>query len=686
MPTQFVVTSITWERVNLTIDLHATWTDPNGEAPQAPQPITPRDRLLTISELPSSGSRRPFALRPNASESSRGPGLAPISEDEPDEGANAELAAEEGNDGGDAEEESAELVAAGDGRDDDVPLDAKTLPKLGALFIRDVNKGFDVKWSSKGDGHYRVDINLSTFANRKFLPNGTWKFYAWLDDDTEAGVVVGARWPLADLEDLDGYSRVFLFAGNKSAYTVSFGITESETNPLFAMRAYSFSRGGGKKPSTLRHPIKRGRQAVKKLTSTGSKRKLAKEIYERAVQAERALRPLRNKPGTVRKPRILFASEMRARLEGNLLAVSERMHERGLDKQFDIHYSFRTPRTATSIGLAKLLQEMARADIILLDDYFPPLGWLDLAPETKIVQLWHAGSGFKSVGYSRFGKFGSPGLTNAHRKYTYTITGSHHLKHVYSEAFGIEEEAVIPTGLPRIDAFLDPERQEVARRDAYAAFPALEGKRVILFAPTFRGRGAQQATYPYNKIDFEALYDFCGDDTVVAFRMHHFIPGKVPIPERMRDRFIDVAGYSNGNDLLLITDLLITDYSSIIYEYSLLDRPMLFFAYDEEVYSSVRGFHRPYRETAPGKVCHTFDELLAAISDQDFETWRGDQFRKENFDNIDTHSSDRVIDWLILGEPPADAVAPERSEHDSAMVAETVAGSQSPQNQQEEVR
>ncbi len=142
--------------------------------------------------------------------------------------------------------------------------------------------------------------------------------------------------------------------------------------------------------------------------------------------------------------------------------------------------------------------------------------------------------------------------------------------------------------------------------------------------------------------------------------MHHFIPGQVPIPEHMRDRFIDVASYRNGNNLLLVTDLLITDYSSIIYEYSLLKRPMLFFAYDEQVYSSVRGFHRPYVETAPGKVCHSFDELLAAIRDEDFETWRGDQFRKENFDNIDTGSSDRVIDWLILGEPPAEAVARER--------------------------
>lgn len=656
MPTQFTVTSITWERVNLTIDLKATWA-PDWD-PTNRQPVLPADRIRTLDDLPAP------AAAPTQTGVSGGPGLAPISEDEADENTDPDLEAEDSDAGGDADEESVEAAASGrrpGHHDEDESTDSGVLPTLACMFIRDVSKGHDVDWVHLGEGHYRIRISLSTFANRKFLPNGTWKFYAWLDNGTEAGAVVGARWPLDRLDALEDHSRVFLYSGNKNAYTVSFGITESES-PLFAMRAYSFGRGGGakKKLSPVLHPVKRTKSTIKSWASTAKKRQLAKDIYERSLQAERIKRAVTDKPATVRRPRILFASEAREGIEGNLLAVRDRMLERGLDKTYDFRYSFRTRHTATSLGFVKLLREMGKADIILLDDYFPPLGWLNLSPETKIIQLWHAGSGFKSVGYSRFGKFGSPGLTNAHRKYTYTITGSRHLKHVYSEAFGIEEEAVIPTGLPRIDTFLDPADQEAARRDAYEAFPQLKGKKVILFAPTFRGRGAAEATYPYDKIDFDALYELCGDDTVVAFRMHHFIPGQVPIPEHMRDRFIDVASYRNGNNLLLVTDLLITDYSSIIYEYSLLKRPMLFFAYDEQVYSSVRGFHRPYVETAPGKVCHSFDELLAAIRDEDFETWRGDQFRKENFDNIDTGSSDRVIDWLILGEPPAEAVARER--------------------------
>ncbi len=669
MPIQFVVTSIEWERVHLTMDLLATWSDPGSHPPTDRQPIPPRDVILTTADLSlSQVCGDPKAQPYGATIEDESTVLDPDLEFE------------------DVEEGAAGWAdSGGDDHRGESLAEIETLPSLGALFISRDGSGHDLDWAYQGDGHYRVHINISAFEKRQFLPNGSWEFCAWLDDGTEAGFVVGARWELDSLDKLDACSRVFLFSENKKAYTVSFGITESDTNPLLVMHSYAFGRGG-KRMSVLRNPVQRGRQAIRKLKSPARKRQVAKMIYERSVEMDRAARALRGREDAARKPRILFASEMRAGIEGNLLAVRDRMIERGLDSQYDMRFSFRKPSTATSLGLVKLLQEMGRADVILLDDFFPPLGWLDLNPETKIIQLWHAGSGFKSIGYSRFGKFGSPALDNAHRKYTYTITGSHNLKHVYSEAFGLEEEVVIPTGLPRIDAFLDPDAQAAARRDVYATFPQLEGKRVILFAPTFRGRGARQANYPYDKIDFEALYELCGEDTVVAFRMHHFIPGSVPIPEHMKDRFIDVGNYRNGNNLLLVTDLLITDYSSIIYEYSLLDRPMLFFAYDEEVYSSVRGFHRPYRETAPGKVCNSFDELLTAIRDEDFESWRVDQFRRENFDYIDTHSSDRVIDWLILGDPPAEAVMPRGRDSATVETFAADAGNAVRHNQQEENR
>lgn len=363
---------------------------------------------------------------------------------------------------------------------------------------------------------------------------------------------------------------------------------------------------------------------------------------------------------------ILFASEMRPAIAGNLLRIRDRMHERGLGNKFDMHFSFRTLDQVTPEGTAQLASEVAAADIILIDDYFPLLNKVTLRDDQKLIQVWHAGSGFKSVGYSRFGSYGSPRLTDTHRKYTFAICGSTHLVPVYAEVFGIPENAVIPTGLPRIDSFLDPIRSEHVKADFVKSYPELVGKTKILFAPTFRGESAKSAFYDYSRLDFDRIYEMCGDEYVFLMRMHHFIPGAPPIPEEYADRILDFSHFPDGNDLLHSTDILITDYSSILYEFSLLDRPMLFFAYDKDLYSATRGFHRAYEEMAPGKVCTTMDELIMSIKSGDFEEWKIEQFREENFDHIDTNSSDRVIDQLILDDPRDQPEAIAAEEHERA--------------------
>lgn len=490
-----------------------------------------------------------------------------------------------------------------------------------------------------GGNRYQIKLNVTQFGGRRQIPNGTWGFTPVIN-----GVVYEpATYDLESADRLDDLSRVFLYDANRTAYTISFGFTEADDPPQLLMRTYQlFRRTGGKRPSRLQ----RLKSFPKRLTGGANRRKALRKFYD-------TVRRIWPKKGN----RVLFASEQRTQIEGNLLRIRDRMIERGLDSQYDLSYSFRTPATSTRRTALRTAYLLARADYVLIDDYFALLDSFTLSKATSIIQVWHAGSGFKSIGYSRFGKYGSPKLSNAHRKYTYAITGSSHLVPVYAEAFGIEESAVIPTGLPRIDTFLDPGRTGEVVEKFYDQHPALRGKRLILFAPTFRGRGMKDAFYPYDEIDFQALYHYAGDDTVILFRMHHFIDEPIPIPKQWTDRMQDFSSYPSGNDLLQVVDLLITDYSSIIYEYSLLERPMLFFAYDKDVYSATRGFHRDYVETAPGKVCVTFDALLEALRNQDYEQWRREAFVRENFDHVDTHSADRVIDWLVLGRPIGTPVA-----------------------------
>ncbi|MFF2328133.1 MULTISPECIES: CDP-glycerol glycerophosphotransferase family protein [unclassified Streptomyces] len=482
-------------------------------------------------------------------------------------------------------------------------------------------------------GQHRLEINVTNFENRRQVPNGTWRIVPVAGDER----LPAATFDLTAADRLDVDSRSFLYDRNRSVYVIAFGISDDDENPEFLMRTYQLFRGAGPSKNVVKKPL--GKRIALKVMSRPRRRKIANRFY----WAARRLNPPRGN-------RILFASEMRTALGGNLARVHDRMIERGLDEKYTFRRSFRVPDTANKWSTLRLIYLLATSDTVLMDDYFGLLGNLSISPETKIIQLWHAGSGFKAVGYSRFGKYGSPKLSNAHRKYTHVITGSKHLVPVYAEAFGIEESAVVPTGLPRIDTFLDKERSQKVTDDFFAAHPQLRGKKIVLFAPTFRGKSIGDAHYDYDRIDFGKLHEVCGDKYVVLFRMHHFIAEPPPIPAEYADRLIDFASFPDTNDLLHVTDVLVTDYSSVIYEYTLLDKPILFYAYDKDTYSVIRGFHRDYDTVAPGKICVTFDELLKALQDEDFDLSKVEEFRRENFDYVDTNSADRVIDWLVVGD------------------------------------
>ena len=506
-----------------------------------------------------------------------------------------------------------------------------------SFVFADGERVFDVDSVDEGGGHFAIRINVTTFANRAAIPVGDWRIRA------RGGEAVGpaAFCAPAAVDALEDASRIFLYDAHRSALTVSFGVEESSDQPErldFLIHSNHLHRA----PERARSPRARASRV-----GSSVREALVRAAYRLFVR-------LRGPDPT----RILFASDQKPTMEGNLLRVHERMLARGLDERFDLRLSFRLPRTTGWLTTLRVVYLLATSGTILLDDYFGLLNTITIDRRSRVIQVWHAGVGFKSVGYSRFGSIDSPKLRQPHRQYTYAICGSEHLRPVYAEAFGIEESAVIPTGLPRIDWFLDADRT-AAFRDAFAAeFPHLRGKRIILFAPTFRGSSYHTAFYDDAAIDFDALYDACGADTVVLFRMHHFVKKALPIPEQYRDRFFDFTRFPDGLGLLHVTDLLITDYSSIIYEYSLLDRPMLFFAPDRAVYAATRGFHQDFEETAPGRVCDTFDDVVRALREGDFATEKRARFRAENFDWIDTGAGDRVIDWLILDQHPETHVGP----------------------------
>lgn len=350
--------------------------------------------------------------------------------------------------------------------------------------------------------------------------------------------------------------------------------------------------------------------------------------------------------------RILFSSDSRTELGGNLKIVFERMVELGLDREYRLSTLFKNDVAAprTLLDRLRLPWRLARADVIVVDDYQPIIYRVD-DRGMKIVQLWHAWGAFKTVGYSRVGKPGGPNpYSRVHKNYSYATVSSTSEVSFYAEAFGIPESRVIPTGIPRMDQFFDPGRREASRAAAQAAYPAARDRMTILFAPTFRGHGARSAWYDLALIDYAGLHAVCVEkDAICIIRMHPFVRTPLRIPEAYADRIIDGSGTSiDVNDLLFAVDLLITDYSSVVFEFSTMDKPMLFFAYDLEDYVATRDFYVDYAEFVPGRIVRTFDALLDAIRREDYDVSRLEAFRASHLDHFDGRATDRVID-LILG-------------------------------------
>ena len=491
-----------------------------------------------------------------------------------------------------------------------------------------------------GGDKLRLSMNLTNPGNCRCLPMGSYFFYVCHKNIILAKCVMAHHL----VPEAENVSRTFLHNNRTRGYLANFFVTEGEDDlPLLlhimdSMKVSMEQESNGEiVKSAVKDP------AIKMKKNAGRMR--WKAYYHSQVKKYKD-----------KKNVIMFMTEQGDSLGSNLQAVYDRMCERGIAENYTILFSarpasyIRQKRSTTK----ELLHKLAQCDMVFIDDHVPLFDWLELDERTKLIQLWHAGAGFKSSGYSRWGHIGCPAPISCHRQYRYGISGSRHIGKFFSEVFGINDEQILPTGMPRMDEYLDETYRAAKTEELYEKYPMCKGKKVILFAPTYRGKNRKLAYYPYDMIDFDRLYDFCGEEYVVLFKMHPWVSEPVPIREEYKERFVDANTFPNINDLFYITEILITDYSSNIFEYSLMRKPMLFFAFDKIQYSFSRGFHRDYEEAAPGKVCYTFAEVMDALENKDYRYEKVEEYVDKHFDYIDSHASDRVIDWILLGNIPED--------------------------------
>ena len=306
------------------------------------------------------------------------------------------------------------------------------------------------------------------------------------------------------------------------------------------------------------------------------------------------------------------------------------------------------PKRVTRFSL-EYFKEVARSKYWVINGrQFDPL---DKKDSQVIVSTWH-GTPLKKLGLDignvyTMNPFIKHSYVNVSKQWDYLISPNRYTTNILKSCFGYQKE-IFESGYPRNDILYNADEEMVNRIKSSLNIP--EDKKVILYAPTWRDDEFIDAGLIkfQLKLELDKLKEAFSDEYIILIRTHYFIADKLDL-SGVEDFAIDVSKYNDIAELYLISDLLITDYSSVFFDFANLKRPILYYTYDLDKYENVlRGFYIDIRNEVPGPLLETTDEVIDAIRniDQLKEEYKEkyDQFY-ERFCSIDDgNASKRIVE------------------------------------------
>ncbi|MBR5437980.1 MAG: CDP-glycerol glycerophosphotransferase family protein [Clostridia bacterium] len=245
--------------------------------------------------------------------------------------------------------------------------------------------------------------------------------------------------------------------------------------------------------------------------------------------------------------------------------------------------------------------------VIVTDDYIYHLRNHKLKSEQKLVQVWYTGGAFKKMGIDGPSILSVLDEYKTHSQYSDFCVSSEYVRQYYCHAFGLEEETVKAVGTPRSDLIVNKERIEKSKEEICSLHPLLRNKRVYLYCPTVRIK--EDVIIPFEpKIDWAELNDALTDDEVFIICRHPAMKEEY-IKGRFYSRVKDYT-FEKTSELLAVADVLITDYSSVVYDASLMDKPTVFYCPDLEEYRD--DTYLDYSKDLPGEVITQSSDILTA--------------------------------------------------------------------------
>ena len=282
--------------------------------------------------------------------------------------------------------------------------------------------------------------------------------------------------------------------------------------------------------------------------------------------------------------------------------------------------------------------------------------WIPKPKKTTYLQTWH-GTPLKRLALD-MDEVHMPGtdterykknFTTESSKWDYLVSPNHYSTEIFKRAFNFNK-TVLETGYPRNDYLVNYNDEDYIHK-LKVDLGIQRNKKIILYAPTWRDNEFYaRGRYKFDiQLDLDRMRNQLGEDYIILLRMHYLIAENINV-EKYEGFVIDFSNYEDIRDLYLVSDILMTDYSSVFFDYAILNRPMLFFTYDLESYrDTLRGFYFDFEKEAPGPLLYNTAEVIEAIQniDQDQFYDSRQNFRKRFCKLENGQASKNVIEKIL---------------------------------------
>lgn len=280
------------------------------------------------------------------------------------------------------------------------------------------------------------------------------------------------------------------------------------------------------------------------------------------------------------------------------------------------------------------MRHYATAGYVILCDNFLPAASCRKRKETKVIQVWHGCGALKKFGYDTVDDIPAYYKGNVFRNYSLVPVSGPEAVEPFSSAMRTDKECVQPMGAGYTDCYYDAAYLEKTRKRFFTCCPEAQGKKVVLWAPTFRGTAA--SPYVVGEEAVLKLGEELGEDYYVIMKLHpHMEAG-----EKTRCPM-------TADELVCVADVLITDYSSVIFLYAVFQKPLVLFVPDKDAYSRERGFYLEF-DKLPGRIVTDGTQLGEAVLQEikEFDQAAMKRFFEHHMGGCDGFATGRLIDWM----------------------------------------